>query len=65
MDMKSCTVCMSEFEAGESVKALPCCNPHSVHEFHTTCIDHWLSRSQLCPLCKASVPDTFLRARQL
>jgi hypothetical protein len=65
MEMQSCTVCMSEFEVGENIKALPCCKFHLVHEFHVTCIDHWLSRSQLCPLCKANVPDTFLRARQL
>lgn len=37
-----CLVCMSEFEAGEQLRTLPCC-----HIYHVTCIDEWLRVSKL------------------
>lgn len=47
----TCVICLTDFEVGEQVKALPC---H--HGFHAVCIDPWLNeRSDECPICKASV----------
>ncbi|CAN0195880.1 unnamed protein product, partial [Hapterophycus canaliculatus] len=46
----SCRVCLSEYEAGNTLRILPC-----LHKFHQPCIDEWLSRSPLCPLCNTSV----------
>ena len=63
--VRSCSVCMSEFERGERVKSLPCCNSHTVHEFHATCIDQWLSRSQVCPVCKVNVQEIFNQSLQM
>lgn len=48
----SCAVCLEDFNAKEKIKILPC---H--HGFHGECIDEWLERSDLCPICKASVLD--------
>lgn len=46
----ACAICLDEFEASESVKLLPCS-----HGFHACCLDPWLERSDLCPICKASI----------
>ncbi|KAG1459813.1 hypothetical protein G6F46_006018 [Rhizopus delemar] len=43
-----CVICLDEFNMGEEVRKLPC-----GHEFHTECIDPWLTvKSASCPLCK-------------
>lgn len=46
----SCTICLCPFEAGDQVKTLPC-----LHLYHTECIDRWLQRSSICPVCKHDV----------
>jgi hypothetical protein len=46
-----CTVCMFNYEMGDSVKYLPC-----NHLFHVDCIVPYLSSyGQSCPVCKAKV----------
>ncbi|KNC54314.1 uncharacterized protein AMSG_10298 [Thecamonas trahens ATCC 50062] len=41
-----CPVCMFEYEAGESVRQLPC-----GHAFHVECIDEWLrNHARTCPV---------------
>jgi len=42
----SCAVCLSEFEEGDGLRRLPC-----NHSFHRACIDKWLKRNKVCPLC--------------
>jgi len=42
----SCAVCISEFEWGDMMRQLPC-----AHNFHRACIDKWLKRNKVCPLC--------------
>ncbi|KAI8869225.1 hypothetical protein GQ42DRAFT_114162, partial [Ramicandelaber brevisporus] len=45
----SCSICIDEFAAGDTVRVLPACH----HVFHADCIDPWLTTtSALCPLCK-------------
>jgi len=46
-----CSVCLSEFHAGDALRRLPC-----KHVFHRPCIDLWLLQSACCPLCKVDVP---------
>ncbi|KAL5550978.1 hypothetical protein UlMin_001154 [Ulmus minor] len=46
-----CSVCLSEFEDGETVRLLPKCS----HAFHIPCIDTWLRSHSNCPLCRAQV----------
>jgi len=45
-----CSVCLAGFESGDEVRSLPC-----NHNFHRSCIDVWLQRSGMCPLCRRMV----------
>jgi len=46
----SCAVCLSDLQLGEMLRPLPC-----GHVFHQACIDKWLQRNGVCPLCMRSV----------
>jgi len=46
----SCAVCLSDFERGDMLRRLPC-----GHKFHRCCIDKWLMRNKVCPLCLRDV----------
>ncbi|KAL5705436.1 RING-type E3 ubiquitin transferase [Ranunculus cassubicifolius] len=46
-----CSVCLSEFEEGESLRLLPKCS----HAFHLPCIDTWLRSHTNCPSCRAPI----------
>ena len=54
-DEPRCVICLSDFEIGEKVSALPCC-----HSFHTKCLDDWIKRNPKCPVCKFEVTRKFL-----
>ncbi|PWA62003.1 RING/U-box superfamily protein [Artemisia annua] len=47
-DKVSCSVCLQDFQLGETVRSLPQCH----HMFHLPCIDKWLVRHGSCPLCR-------------
>ncbi|KAJ1630687.1 hypothetical protein T492DRAFT_592687, partial [Pavlovales sp. CCMP2436] len=53
-----CSICLSPFERGESVRVLVC-----RHFFHKECIDRWVVSMQLaadCPLCKRALMEDFI-----
>jgi len=50
-----CAICLSDFETGEQLRRLPC-----AHHFHPPCIDTWLKRNKVCPLCLKCIEDTKL-----
>lgn len=46
-----CSVCLNEFQDGETLRLLPKCN----HAFHIPCIDTWLASHTNCPNCRAGI----------
>ncbi|KAK9065286.1 hypothetical protein SSX86_016669 [Deinandra increscens subsp. villosa] len=46
-----CAVCLSSFEDGQMIRALPSCK----HHFHAECIDKWLGSQSSCPICRYEV----------
>lgn len=45
-----CCICLSSYEDGAELHALPCS-----HHFHCTCIVKWLKMNATCPLCKYNI----------
>ncbi|TRY49960.1 Zinc finger, RING/FYVE/PHD-type domain containing protein [Cryptosporidium tyzzeri] len=46
----NCIICLNDFSSFEMARCLPC-----NHVFHDDCIDMWLLRNAVCPLCQASL----------
>ncbi|GFY97458.1 hypothetical protein Acr_11g0017640 [Actinidia rufa] len=46
----TCSICLSEYHAKETVKSIPECK----HCFHAECIDEWLRMNGTCPVCRNS-----------
>lgn len=51
VDGTHCSVCLSDFLDGETLRLLPKCS----HAFHVMCIDTWLRSHTNCPLCRARI----------
>lgn len=45
-----CVICMSTFEINEDIRLLGC-----QHIFHKDCIDGWLIKEKVCPVCKQEI----------
>ncbi|XP_049622835.1 E3 ubiquitin-protein ligase RLIM-like [Suncus etruscus] len=52
-DVKTCSVCITEFIEGSKICTLPC-----LHEYHFHCIDNWLLQHTTCPICRKTVVNT-------
>ncbi|KAG5522908.1 hypothetical protein RHGRI_034904 [Rhododendron griersonianum] len=44
-----CAICLESFKEGEMCRLLPNCQ----HSFHAQCIDSWLLKAAICPVCRA------------
>lgn len=49
-DADACAICLGDYETGEDLRELPC-----VHYFHTQCVDKWLGKNDVCPMCKQKI----------
>ncbi|GFY88563.1 hypothetical protein Acr_06g0005030 [Actinidia rufa] len=43
-----CAVCLEGFKVGDKCRLLPNCK----HSFHAQCIDSWLVKTPICPICR-------------
>lgn len=50
---RTCTICLEDFKRGDDILTVPC-----LHKYHAACISDWFDRSDLCPVCKASVKQS-------
>lgn len=46
-----CAVCLENFKTGDKCRLLPNCR----HSFHVQCIDSWLFKTPICPICRTGV----------
>ncbi|KAJ4712309.1 RING-H2 finger protein [Melia azedarach] len=46
-----CVVCLENFRMGDKCRFLPNCR----HSFHAQCIDSWLLKTPICPICRTRV----------
>nr|XP_025885060.1 RING-H2 finger protein ATL2 [Solanum lycopersicum] len=49
-DPMECAVCLDNLKVGEKCRLLPLCN----HSFHAECIDLWLLKTSICPICRST-----------
>ncbi|KAF7134658.1 hypothetical protein RHSIM_Rhsim08G0055800 [Rhododendron simsii] len=43
-----CAVCLENFKVGDKCRLLPLCK----HSFHAQCVDLWLLKTPICPVCR-------------
>ncbi|KAI3842800.1 hypothetical protein MKW92_030981 [Papaver armeniacum] len=46
-----CVICLDEIEVDQLIRLLPVCD----HGFHLECVDSWLSRNSVCPICRTKL----------
>lgn len=52
--VRTCSICLTQFEDGQEVMEMPC---DKRHLFHSDCVGQWLRTSQNCPLCRTNIPQ--------
>ncbi|KAJ1379105.1 Zinc finger, RING-type [Sesbania bispinosa] len=45
-----CAVCLENLTTGDKCRLLPMCK----HSFHAQCVDKWLLKTPICPICRSS-----------
>lgn len=50
LESGECRICITDFVEGETLRSLPC-----LHVYHKECIDKWLQKNAICPVCRKSV----------
>jgi hypothetical protein len=50
-DSLDCAICLENFIIGDKCRLLPICK----HSFHTQCVDKWLLKKPICPICRSKV----------
>lgn len=45
-----CAVCLENLTTGDKCRLLPVCK----HSFHAQCVDTWLLKTPICPICRSS-----------
>ncbi|KAL2939785.1 RING-H2 finger protein ATL56, partial [Bienertia sinuspersici] len=48
---ETCPICLDNVMEGDICRVLPSCK----HVFHLNCVDKWILKSPVCPVCRSSV----------
>jgi len=49
--LETCPICCEDYKIGDEIVSLPKCS----HAFHPECVEVWLMKTPLCPLCRKNV----------
>ncbi|CAL5325228.1 unnamed protein product [Camellia sinensis] len=49
-----CAVCLDNFKVGDKCRLLPVCR----HSFHAKCVDIWLLKTPICPICRSTTENS-------
>lgn len=49
---QECIICQDNFDVNKDVVVLPC-----KHIFHHNCLNHWVNRTQACPICREKITN--------
>ncbi|TKY50405.1 RING-H2 finger protein ATL47 [Spatholobus suberectus] len=47
---EDCAVCLENLITGDKCRLLPMCK----HSFHAQCVDTWLLKTSICPICRCN-----------
>lgn len=47
-----CPICLEPYRRGDRITTVLC-----LHQYHKSCIDHWLKNSSTCPVCKSPAAE--------
>eukprot|EP01083_Nonionella_stella_P028472 78403_1 len=50
---EECGICLATYSTADNLRLLPC-----MHRFHSDCIDGWIVKTNLCPMCRVKVFHT-------
>ena len=50
----NCSICLEKYKLGDKIIKLDC-----VHEFHSSCLKHWLTTHKTCPICRFNIRNRF------
>jgi len=53
-NQNSCSICFEEYLIGKNITILPGCE----HNFHPHCINAWLLKNPLCPICRSNIRNS-------
>ena len=55
-----CAICQEDYIMGDKINYMTC-----AHRFHSHCIQRWLRRSPLCPICKIDVLEADAKYKRI
>ncbi|CAD8131625.1 unnamed protein product [Paramecium octaurelia] len=58
-DEKFCSICLEQFKPDSNVRITYC-----EHIFHVNCLQNWMRKSRVCPLCRASLDTITIQSKK-
>ncbi|CAD8055863.1 unnamed protein product [Paramecium sonneborni] len=58
-DEQSCSICLEPFKPDSIVRMTYC-----EHIFHVTCLQNWMKKNKICPLCRAALDTVTIQSKR-